>query len=503
MAAFFGAGTQTDAFNVAFRVPNLLRDLFAEGALSAAFVPTFTATEHKDGRDRAWALGAQVMNALLITLALVTVLGFVIAPWLVPLLAPGFDKVPGKLELTITLSRIMLPFLLFVALAAAAMGMLNAVRRFTVPALAPVFLNLGMIVAGVALIPVFRQAGQPAILAMAVGVLVGGFLQFAVQVPTLWKLGFRPAWPPLLTHPGVRRIAALMVPATVGLAATQLNLFVNTILASLLIEGSVSWLAYAFRLMQLPIGVFGVALATVSLPTVSRHAVTGDRVALRDTLAGAVRLVFALTLPATFGLLALSEPIVRLLYQRGRFVAADTDRTAAALAAYCLGLCAYAAVKVLVPAFYALGDTKTPVRASFLSVAVNLSGNLLLMQSLGHVGLALSTSLTMLFNFGQLSWAMRKKLGRFEGRRLLSTVARTAAASAAMAVLLRILVLVTTTWWRGSFGGAALVVGSGLVAGALLTWALYRAFRVAELADLEAAVGAVGRSLGGGGRPRG
>jgi putative peptidoglycan lipid II flippase len=496
MAAFFGAGTQTDAFNVAFRVPNLLRDLFAEGALSAAFVPTFTEAEHREGRARAWVLGGQVMNALALALAGVTVLGWFAAPWLVPLLAPGFERVPGKLELTVTLSRVMLPFLLFVALAAAAMGMLNAVRRFTVPALAPLFLNLGMIVAGVALIPVFERAGQPAILAMAVGVLAGGFLQFAVQVPALWAMGFRPAWPPVLTHPGVRRIALLMLPATVGLAATQLNLFVNTILASMLVEGSVSWLAYAFRLMQLPIGVFGVALATVALPTVSRHAVTGDRAALRDTLAGAVRLVFALTLPATFGLWALSEPIVRLLYQRGAFVASDTDRTAQALAAYCLGLCAYAAVKVLVPAFYALGDTRTPVRASFLSVAVNLGGNLLLMGPLGHVGLALSTSLTMLFNFGQLSWAMRRKLGRFEGRRLLATVARTAAASALMALVLRAAVLGTTAWWRGSFGGAALVVGAGMLAGVGATWALYRLLRVAELPDLEASLGGIARRLG-------
>lgn len=503
MAAFFGAGTQTDAFNVAFRVPNLLRDLFAEGALSAAFVPTFTETDHRDGRGRAWVLGAQVLNALALSLSLLTVIGWFLIPWLVPLLAPGFDRVPGKLELTITLSRLMLPFLLFVALAAAAMGMLNAVRRFTVPALAPLFLNLGMIVVGVALIPVFERAGHPAILAMAVGVLAGGFLQFAVQVPTLWRIGFRPAWPPSFAHPGVRRIGFLMLPATIGLAATQLNLFVNTILASLLVEGSVSWLAYAFRLMQLPIGVFGVALATVSLPTVARHAVTGDMGALRATLAGAVRLVFALTLPATFGLWALSGPLVRLLYQRGQFQTADTDRTAAALSAYCVGLCAYAAVKVLVPAFYALGDTRTPVRASFLSVAVNLAGNLALMGPLGHVGLALSTSLTMLFNFGQLSWALRRRLGRFEGRRLLSTVLRTGGAAAAMAIVIRLGVEMANPWWRGSFQGAALVVGGGIALGVVATWGLYRLLRVAELPDLEAALGGLGRRLGLGRPPGG
>jgi putative peptidoglycan lipid II flippase len=225
--------------------------------------------------------------------------------------------------------------------------------------------------------------------------------------------------------------------------------------------------------------------------------------ALRATLAGAVRLVFALTLPATFGLWALSGPLVRLLYQRGEFQVADTDRTAAALSAYCVGLCAYAAVKVLVPAFYALGDTKTPVRASFLSVAVNLAGNLALMGPLGHVGLALSTSLTMLFNFGQLSWALRRRLGRFEGRRLLSTVLRTGGAAAVMAIVIRLGVELAIPWWRGSFQGAALVVGGGIAVGVVATWGLYRLLRVAELPDLEAALGGFGRRLGRGRPPGG
>jgi putative peptidoglycan lipid II flippase len=496
MAAFFGAGTATDAFNVAFRVPNLLRDLFAEGALSAAFIPTFTATDHRNGRAEAWRLGAQVMNALALVLALVTIAGWLLMPWLVTLLAPGFAQVPGKLELTILLSNVMLPFLLIVALAAAAMGMLNAVRQFTVPALAPLFLNLGMIVVGLALIPVFRAIGQPPILAMAVGVLAGGILQFGVQVPALWKLGWRPAWPPQLDHPGVKRIAFLMVPATIGLAATQLNIFVNTILASQLVEGSVSWLSYAFRLMQLPIGVFGVALATVSLPTLARQAVENDLVALRGTLSGAIRLVFALTLPATFGLWALSRPLVQLLYQHGRFTPGDTNQTADALAAYCLGLSAYAAVKVLVPTFYALGDTKTPVFASFLSVGVNLAGNLLLMQSLGHVGLALSTSLTMLFNFAQLSYFLRKRLRRLEGRRMAATLVKTAVASAAMAALLRALVWGTERAWEGSTLFCALLVFGGIALGAGLTWALFRLARVEELPELESALAGLGRKLG-------
>ena len=496
MAAFFGAGMATDAFNVAFRVPNLLRDLFAEGALSAAFIPTFTATDHKEGRAEAWRLGAQVMNALALALAVVTVLGWLCAPLLVGMLAPGFAAIPGKLELTILLSNVMLPFLLLVALAAAAMGMLNAVRQFTVPALAPLFLNLGMIVVGLLLIPVFKAMGQPPILAMAVGVLAGGFLQFAVQVPALWKLGWRPAWPPQLNHPGVRRIGFLMLPATIGLAATQLNIFVNTILASQLTQGSVSWLSYAFRLMQLPIGVFGVALATVSLPTLAKHAVENDVIGMRGTLSGAIRLVFALTLPATFGLWALSQPLVKLLYQHGRFHAADTNQTAAALSAYCLGLCAYAAVKVLVPTYYALGDTRTPVVASFLSVAVNLTGNLLLMGPLGHVGLALSTSLTMLFNFAQLSFYLRRKLRRLEGRRMLSTFVKTASASAIMAVAIRAAVWGSEAAWRGNTIVCALVVFGGIAVGAALTWAFFRVLRVEELPELESAAAGLGRRLG-------
>jgi putative peptidoglycan lipid II flippase len=496
MAAFFGAGFATDAFNVAFRVPNLLRDLFAEGALSAAFIPTFTATDHNSGRAEAWRLGAQVMNALALALLFVTIVGWFAMPWLVPLLAPGFASVPGKLELTILLSRVMLPFLLLIAVAAATMGMLNAVRQFTVPALAPLFLNLGMIVVGLGLIPVFRALGQPPILAMAIGVLAGGFLQFAVQVPALWKLGWRPAWPPQLTHPGVRRIAFLMLPATIGLAATQLNIFVNTILASQLIEGSVSWLSYAFRLMQLPIGVFGVALATVSLPTIARQAVENNLVALRETVSGAIRLVFALTLPATFGLWALSRPLVQLLYQHGRFHVSDTNQTADALSAYCLGLCAYAAVKVLVPTYYALGDTRTPVVASFLSVAVNLTGNLLLMGPLGHVGLALSTSLTMLFNFAQLSFYLRRKLKRLEGKRMGTTFLKTALASAGMAAVIRGAVWATERFWQGNTLACALVVFGSIALGAALTWAFFRMARVEELPELESALAGLGRKLG-------
>jgi len=501
MAAFFGAGFATDAFNVAFRVPNLLRDLFAEGALSAAFIPTFTATDHKAGRAEAWRLGAQVMNALALALLFVTVVGWFAMPWLVPLLAPGFASVPGKLELTVLLSRVMLPFLLLIAVAAAAMGMLNAVRQFTVPALAPLFLNLGMIVVGLGLIPVFRALGQPPILAMAIGVLAGGFLQFAVQVPALWKLGWRPAWPPQLTHPGVRRIAFLMLPATIGLAATQLNIFVNTILASQLIEGSVSWLSYAFRLMQLPIGVFGIALATVSMPALSRAAVNRDLPALKGTLSATVRLVLLMTVPAAVFLAVLSQPIIALLFEHGRFHADATAQTSAALVMYCIGLPAFASIGVLTRTFYALGDTRTPMQASLVSVALNLALNLLLVGplrflGLEHRGLALAASVTAVVNLLQLSLYLRRKLGPLEGGRIAGTLLRVAAASALVGVALWLgLGALAGRWHHGPLVELGVVLAAALVAG-LLGWGALRLARVEELGILEELARGLARRLG-------
>src|SRR5690242_12463191 len=269
-AAWFGAGTAADAFNMAFRVPNLVRDLFAEGAMSASFVPTFTEWRERQGDEAAWALGRQLMSTLLAVLLGLCTLGWIFAPQLLGLMAGGFAAVPGKLALTVTLTRIMLPFLPAMALSAAAMGMLNARGVFFLPAFAPALLNIGMIAFGLAAIPLCRAQGWPVITGMAIGVVLGGILQFAVQLPQLAKLGFRfriewPTW-----HPGVRRVAFLMLPATIGLAATQLNVFVSQAIAAGFREGSVSWLQYAFRLMQLPIGLFGVAVGTVSLPAMAR-----------------------------------------------------------------------------------------------------------------------------------------------------------------------------------------------------------------------------------------
>ena len=486
-AAWFGAGTAADAFNMAFRVPNLVRDLFAEGAMSASFVPTFTQWREQQGDEAAWALGRQLMSTLLAVLLGLCALGWLFAPQLLHLMAGGFGAVPGKLELTVSLTRIMLPFLPAVALAAAAMGMLNARGVFFLPALAPALLNVGMIVFGLALIPVCRAVGWPVIMAMAFGVVLGGLLQFVCQLPALYRLGFRlrfeiPTW-----HPGVRRVALLMLPATVGLAATQLNIFVSQAIAAGFREGSVSWLQYAFRLMQLPIGLFGVAVATVSLPALSRAAARNDVPELRSTLSESVRLVFLLTVPAALLLAVMARPVVALLFQHGRFHAVDTVATAGALVMYCVGLPAFAAVGIFARAFYALGDTRTPVRSTFVAVGVNLALNLLFVGplvglGLAHRGLALATSVTSFVNLLQLSWRLRQRIGRIEGGRMLRSLGRILLASAAVGALLALaLARLGDLTTRGITVRLAAVAGGGVISLLLLGLTL-RLLRVEELA---------------------
>ncbi len=485
MAILFGAGLATDAFNVAFRIPNLLRDLFAEGAMSSAFVPVFTEVHHTRGAAAAWALGRQVLMTLGIVLAVLTAIAWLFAAPLVGVFAAGFATVPGKLELTTTLTRIMLPFLPLVALAAAAMGMLNARGVFGVPALAPALLNVGMVVFGVALIPVAGRFGQPPIVAMAWGVVIGGALQFLVQLPSLARLGFTPRLERPTLPPEVRRIGARMLPATLGLAATQINLFVSTVIASLLQQGSVSWLYFAFRLMQLPIGVFGVALATVSLPSRARAAVAGDTPGLKRTLDATLRLVFVLTVPAAAWLAVMAGPVIALLFEHGRFGAGDTRATAAALMMYCVGLPAFAAVGVLTRTFYALGETRVPVLASFVAVAVNLALNLafigpLAPLGLGHLGLALATSVTSIVNLVQLVAFLRRRIGALGLRRLATTLVRVAVASALAVAPGAIAVAAWGGAVHGRLGAELALVAGSFVAAVAIGWVVLRVLRVEE-----------------------
>ena len=496
-AALFGAGLQYDAFLTAFRIPNLLRDLFAEGALSAAFVTTFTQVQQIKGEEEAFRLSNRVATALMILLSLICIIGWIFAPSIVYLLAPGFYDVPGKAELTIHLTRIMIPFLLLIALAAKAMGILNARNNFAIPAIAPVFFNLGSVIGGLFLgFTVGTFLGLKPIEGMAFGTLVGGFLQFAVQWPSLRRAGFR--YRPMLsfTDPGVRQIMRLMGPAIIGTAAVQINVFVNTNFASAIIDpvtgavlnGPVSWLSYAFRFMQFPIGVFGVAIATATLPPLSRSTTNPDFVEFRQTLTHSLALVFLLCIPSAVGLAVLARPIVALVFEHGKFTSFDTVQTANALAAYSIGLAGYAAVKVLSPAFYALNDARTPMLISLGSIAVNYAMNSWLVGPLGHVGLACSTSTVALVNFFLLALLMRRRVRRLEGRRLGKTVLRIVGASIPMAI---------AAWFTAEVAGALPLrgfllhlfqVAGGIILAVIVFYGCCRLFRVEELGEAVNAV---------------
>jgi putative peptidoglycan lipid II flippase len=453
---YFGAGPLTDAFQAAFRIPNLLRDLFAEGAMSSAFVPTFTAEREKRGAEAAWRLANGLITALTLILGAVTVSVFVGAPWILRVYVPGFS--PEKMDLAVSMTRILSPFLLFVALAAVAMGVLNTCGRFFLPALAPASFNVAAILAVVLLVPVLPRFGVEPALALAIGALAGGLLQFAVQIPAMRREGFRFRLELAFRDPALRRVGWLMLPATFGLAATQINILVDTVLASSFGDGPMTYLVLAFRLMQLPIGVFGVAIGTANLARVSRDAAHGDTDAMRGNLAAALRIAAMLTLPASFGLIALRTPIVRLLFEHGRFGAEDTARTAGAVLCYSVGLFAYAVTKIQVPTFYALGNRRTPVLASAASVSAKIAASFLfiaLFRRLGvdpFLGLALSTSLAAWINFGWLSFGIRKQLGSLRGERLVSTTLKMLALSALMGGL--------ASWVHGAvevrFGGGGL-----------------------------------------------
>jgi putative peptidoglycan lipid II flippase len=494
LASMFGAGNAMDAFNVAFRIPNLVRDLFAEGAMSAAFVPTFTRHLTTSGKESAWRLGNNVVNALVVLTGVLVLVGLVFASPLVTAFAGGYGAVPGKLELTILLTRIMLPFLMCVALAAAFMGMLNSLHQFFIPALAPAMFNVATIVCAVTLVPVMPLVGLPPIAAIAIGTLVGGIAQLGVQWPLLRREGF--AYRPTLdwNDPGLRRVLVLMGPGTIGLAATQVNVFVNTVLATSQGTGAVSWLNLAFRLMYLPIGLFGVSIATATLPAVSRQAAQHDTAAVRTTIADGLSLMLMLNVPATVGLMVLARPIVRVIFEHGAFTAADTTATASALEYYALGLVGYSVVRIASPSFYALGQNRTPVMISMATMAANVVLSLVLVRLLGYRGLALGTSLAALFNALALLVFLRRQLAGLDERRVLGSLAKIVAASSAMGVTASIVEGVLSTAVPGASVltqslRLAVTIGASLGVLAVAAYAL----RIREFHD---AVGLVRRRVG-------
>lgn len=414
VSRLFGAGFTTDAFFAAFQIPNMLRRFFAEGALTSAFVPTFSEWYTQKSEEEARELANVCFSLLTAVMGLVTLLGIIFSPFIVSLMFPGFQSEPNKLQLTILLNRLMFPYIFFISLVALCMGILNTVRHFFTPAISTVFLNLSMI--GSALL--LRKFFEVPITALAVGVLIGGVLQLLLQLPVLYRKGFplRPRFMP--RHPAVKRIALLMVPAVFGVGVYYLNITVGAILASLLPQGSVSYLYYAQRLFEFPQGIFTVSIAQAVLPSMSRQAAAGELDGLKESLSFGLRLTLFITIPAMAGLLICSTPIFTLLFMGGAFDYAKAVKSAEALYYYSWGLTFVALVRVLVPAFYALKDTRTPVIIAFAAFLLNAGFSLILMGPLLHGGLALATTLSAFFNMLLLLYYLRKKIGPFGGRKI-------------------------------------------------------------------------------------
>ena len=471
LAGLFGAGFQMDAYVVAYRIPNLLRDLLAEGAFASSFVTVFSHTREKEGLEATWKLASRALSCLLVIVLGITLLGELAAPHLVSLLAPGFSANPQKAALATTLTRIMFPFLVMISLSAVFGGMLNTFGVFFLPAISSAFFNLVSVAVGVFFYFVFKARGLPEIMGMAVGVVLGGAAQAFIQVPKLRRLGFRFTFSPLFSDPKVREIFRLMAPMVVGLSAIQLNIFINTYFASLCEEGAVSWLSYAFRVMYVPLGLFGVALSVAILPVTSAQVARGNFEDLKRTYVSCLLMGLSLALPSALGLIILSQPIVRLLFERGQFSPHDTLNTSLALTFFSLSLPAYAVTKITAPVFYALRRPKVPMLSSFLSVGINALTVLLLIQVWGFravaLGMALGIISQALFQVGVLYFVLQG----FSWRRLLGGGGRIFLCTGAMSLL---------AWYgRGllaKFSGISFALGLlGLIAlCALIYFALAR-----------------------------
>ena len=456
MASYFGAGLVSDAFIAAFRIPNLLRRLFGEGSLSIAFVSVFTRCLSRQGRLEAERLACSALRLLTVVLLIASGVAILFAPAIVHLVAYGFTDDPQKYELCVRLTRLMMPYVFFVGLVALCMGILNVLGHFAAPALAPTLLNMSMV--GTVVVFSWLSPSQTTrVTGLAVGVLFGGALQLGLQIPFLVKNGIRfwraaPLW-----HPAMRQVLILMGPAVFGAAVYQVNSLVICLLGSLLSQGSITYLYYADRLIQFPLGLFAIALATAVLPTLSRQAAEEQWDALRSTFGHAIRLIFFITLPSMAGLIVLRVPIVALLFRHGAFGDESTRLTADALLYYGVGLWAYSAVRILIYAFYALNDTRTPAVMATVSIAANVALGVLLMQPMQHNGLALALSLASVLHLGLLFMALRKKMGAIGWQRIAGSVSR----SGLCATLMGLSVWQLSQWAtpQGINGRSSLAIG--------------------------------------------
>jgi len=432
IAGFFGTARYAEAFVVAFRIPNMLRDLIGEGAANAAFVPVLS--EYMETKkEEFWELANVILNLLLIILSAITIAGIAASPLIVRLIAPGFLGDPEKFAVTVKLTRLMFPYVLLIGLTAYAMGVLNSLKHFSTPAFGPCLLNMAVIICAV----IWGES----VMGLASGVLIGGVLQLAIQVPVLYKRGFRFSLTKRLNHPAAAKIGALLVPRILGSCVYQVNLFINTILASLsgiVGVGGVAALYYANRIFQFPLAIFGIAIAQAALPTMSRDALEKEPDKLKHTLSFSLRAINFIIVPASIGLIVLAVPITQTLFERGKFDHYSTLITANALIFYSIGLFSYSGIKILVGCFYSLKDTLTPVKIAGASLVLNIILNAALMFPMKIGGLALSASISGIFNFLALFFILRKQIGSLDGYRILSSFLKVAGASLAMAVIIYI-----------------------------------------------------------------
>lgn len=493
-----GAGALHDAYVLGYRIPNLARELFSEGTLSAAFVPTFTrylATKtHEETRE----LSNIAATLLMLIAGAVCVLGMVLSPVFVNLFAPGFHAVPGKFELAVSLVRTMFPFLLLLALSAQAQGILYATHRFGIPAISSSLFNFGSVLSGLTLGYWFGgRLGITPVRGMAFGVVFGGASQLAFQLPSIWRAGF--AWKPRwnFRHEGVRQVLALMGPAVIGSASVQINTLVNTNFAAGLrdaaghvMNGPVSWLSYAYRFMQLPLGLFGVAIASATLPRLSLSAAHRNMGEFRDTLSHSIVMILLLTIPASVGLAVLGESMIGLIFEHGRFLASDTRQTALALACYAVGIASYSLLKLIPPAFYALGDSRTPMLVSMVSVVVNAAAAFAMVRiaGFGHIGLALSSALVSWFSCFTLLFLLRPGIGGLRGKEISVSVGKIVAAAALMGLACEGIVIAFHRLLGTGTMPRLAVTMTGIPVGAVVFYLAARLLGVTELAETRDAV---------------
>ncbi len=444
-AKFFGIGNAIQAFLMAFTIPNALRELAAEGAVNTALVPVLSEYKLKKGKEEFWRLSNVIFNLFLVILLVIVIIGVLLSPLLVRIIAPGFLKDPEKFALTVRFTRILFPYILLIGLATVCMGILNTLKHFTAPAISGIVLN-AIIIGGMLLF-----YPNVTIMHVVIAVIVGGMVQLLIQIFPVLKMGPFLDWKAGLRHEGALKAGKLLVPRMMGAGIYEVNVIVNRILASfdyITGKGAVAALYYGNRLFQLPLAVFGISLATAALPTMSSFAAARDMEKLKETISFSLRAMLFFTVPAAVGLMVLSKPIVKVLFERGEFDNYATLVTSGVLLCYSIGLIAYGGMRILVSAFYSMHDTVTPLKISFYTLFCNIALNLALMWPLKAAGLALATSIAGFINFGSLFIRLRKKIGQLGGREILESFIRILGASLVMGFIAFAL-MSATTWDNG------------------------------------------------------